>query len=366
MAESTMETGLGGALRQAVADLFAVESLVLDPHQEGLIRLYGRLLKEPEEAYQIVQRRFYTLGYTPLFREEDGRQVVVAVPGRIPKQETRLKLATILFAATVVSTLFVGIYAEWGTDRPLGQKILSGSLFALTLLAILVAHEMGHYLVARRLGVPVSLPFFIPMPLSFLGTMGAVIQMKAPPQNRRHLLAVGIAGPLAGLVVALPLLVVGLLLSDVRSLPVGEGYLLEGNSILYALLKFIVYGRFLPSGGEDVMLHSMAFAGWAGLLLTGLNLIPAGQLDGGHVAYALLGRWTRSLNWIIIAALAALGFIWSGWFLWAALIFLLGRRTAVPLDDLTRLTPKQAAVAVLVLLLFALTFVPIPLQVIAP
>ncbi len=374
-------------LREAVSDFFAVEAILLDAERAGLVRLYGRFLGDPADAYPLVQARMKPLAYTPLFREEKGRHLILALPGRPPSSRPNPKVAGILLALTVLSTLFAGM--EYDPDRPFLLNLLSGVPFAATLLAILLAHEMGHYLVAQRLGIPTTLPYFIPMPLSFLGTMGAFIQMKAPPQNRRHLLAVGLAGPLAGLLVAVPLLMLGLSAAPIEPSPVGRPYILEGNSLLYALLKVAVLGRFVPDcspgaretfpeivrtalygcpygRGWDVMLGPVAFAAWAGLLVTGLNLIPAGTLDGGHVAYALLGKRARYLTWGLIAALLLLGILWNGWFIWAALIFLLGRRPAVPLDDVTQLKPSQVAAGIFVLVLFLLTFTPIPLLLIAP
>lgn len=339
---------------------------MLDRERPGAVRLYGNFITDPAEAYPVARRRFDLLGYTPLFRQGRERQLIVAVPGELPKEEPRPKLALGLFLAALVSTTVVGVMMEWRPERSLWQNLLAGLPFSLSLMAILGAHEMGHYLVARHFGVPVSLPYFIPLPLPPLGTMGAFISMKAPPQNKRHLLAVGMAGPLAGLAVAIPVLILGLSLSSVGPPPTNEPYLLEGNSLLYALLKIALFGRFLPSGGVDVFLHSVAFAGWAGLLVTGLNLIPAGQLDGGHVAYALLGRWARYVTWAFIIVLAFLGFIWPGWFLWSALVFFLGRRSQAPLNDLTKLEPWQVVTAILILILFVLTFVPIPFQSVTP
>lgn len=370
MFEATPGIELSKALQQAVGDIFQVESIMLDPHRAGVVRLYGYFLVDTAEAYQVAQRRLDTLGYTPLFRTEEDRHSIEAIPGKLPTERPRLAIAVTLFVLTVLSTVYTGMNWSLETDRPLWQNLLSGLPFALTLMSILLAHEMGHYVVGRRLGVPITLPYFIPLPYlnPILGTMGAFIQMKAPPQNRRHLLAVGVAGPLAGLVVCIPLLIFGLLLSEVEPLPTivpeGQVLIMEGNSILYVLLKFVLFGQFLPSGGLDVTIHPIALAAWAGLLVTGMNLVPAGTLDGGHVAYALLGERARHLTWAVIGALVLLGFLWSGWFLWAALIALLGRRHAVPLDDITRLEPKHIALAVFVLLIFILVFIPIPLRII--
>jgi membrane-associated protease RseP (regulator of RpoE activity) len=214
--------------------------------------------------------------------------------------------------------------------------------------------------------------------------MGAVIQMKSPPKNRRSLLDIGIAGPIAGLVVAIPVILLGLSLSKLG--PVLPNTQLEGNSILYLMLKYTVFGKLLPApvdyngvqpfvywvryvitgtpvpvGGMDVQLNPIAWAGWVGLLVTSLNLIPAGQLDGGHVMYALFGKRMRKLLVPIIVMLVVLGFFWTGWWLWVFLLLIFGRISDEPLDQITQLDGRRKIVAFLVIVLFILVFIPIPL-----
>ena len=281
------------------------------------------------------------------------------MPGDLPSEKTRVWLAVALFAATVLSVLYVGAVNESGSFTEF--SLLAGVPYAVSLLAILIAHEGGHYVMARRKGVPSSLPFLIPLPVPPIGTMGAVMQMKAPPRNRSALLAVGAAGPIAGLLVAIPVLILGLMLSPVQASP--PVYMQEGNSLLYAALKYLTKGQWLPGNGLDVMLHPVAWAGWTGLLITSMNLIPAGQLDGGHMAFVLLGRRARVLTWPIIAGLVALGVTqWQGWLLWAGLVFLFGQVHATPLDDVTPIKPRERAVAALLLIVFVLVFMPNPLS----
>jgi membrane-associated protease RseP (regulator of RpoE activity) len=234
----------------------------------------------------------------------------------------------------------------------------------------------------------VTLPYFIPFPLSPFGTMGAFIQLKEPPRNKRILLDIGIAGPMAGLVVAIPVLLLGLSLSTLDTIQInpGQSLTLEGNSLVYLFAKYAVFGQLLPQpssygnvspilywlkyfftsqpmplGGTDVMIHPVAWAGWAGLLVTALNLIPAGQLDGGHIMYVLLGKRARALWPVVLGMLVLLGFAWSGWWLWALLIFFLGRLYAEPLDQITQLDTPRIAVAVLGIVIFFLVFTPVPL-----
>jgi membrane-associated protease RseP (regulator of RpoE activity) len=265
-----------------------------------------------------------------------------------------------------------------------------GPVFAATLMTILLTHEMGHYVMARRHKIPVSLPYFIPVPFVPTGTLGAVIKMKAPIGQRDALVDVGAAGPLAGLAVAIPLLAIGLARSTVAVSPPGPSFV-EGNSILYILLKLITHGRYLPAGRLDVQLGPMAFAGWVGILVTFINLIPIGQLDGGHVAYAFFGaryeRWSawlhRSLLGVGCVVVGVLGLDASRagrragaallygaqgalpWLVWAGLLLLLRRLTGgvwhppVSTEPLSR---GRRIVCATCAVVFLLIFTPIPMR----
>jgi membrane-associated protease RseP (regulator of RpoE activity) len=328
------------------------------------VRVRGRLLRPANEAWQALDAALGPSGWTPMLRERTDAlgHELLALPVAFKGSAQRVGLAAALFVLTVLSCLFTGAQMVEGLTG-VNWNLLDGLPFAVGLLGILASHEFGHYLVARRLGSPTSLPYFIPMPYPVgpFGTLGAVITASVPFRNKRHLLAVGAAGPLAGLVVAIPVLLAGLRLSELQPLPAGP-YMMEGNSLLYAGLKYLVFGMFLPSGGLDVFIHPLAFAGWAGLLVTGLNLIPVGQLDGGHIAYALLGRQrARILGYVMLAMMVGLAFLWNGWILWLLILLLAVRLQDTPLDDVTQLTPRQRIFAAAMLILFALTFVPAPL-----
>jgi membrane-associated protease RseP (regulator of RpoE activity) len=269
------------------------------------------------------------------------------------------------------------------------KGIFTGWPFALSLMGILVAHEFGHYLVSRYHKTPASLPYFIPLPFPPLGTLGAAILMKGIPKNKRILFDIGVAGPLSGILVAIPVLLLGLSMSSLDKISATPTAFLEGNSLMYLLAKYLVFGKLLPEpatfhglspllywlryfftghpspvGGMDVFIHPVAFAGWAGLLVTALNLIPAGTLDGGHVVHALFGDGARKAFPVIVAVLIALGFFWNGWWLWAALLFWLGRVNAETLDQITPLDPTRRVVALLVILLFVLVFTPVPFSIV--
>ncbi len=368
-----------------------------DDKKGYIVRYRGQLYnQDSSQAYDQLAQALRPQNITPLFRLDENSHVIVLIKGIIQPQPTKVWGNILFFLLTVISVAFAGaIYSGASSTPNIPTNItgwfnflLSGLPFAIALLAILVCHEFGHYLAGRYHKTAVTLPFFIPFPFSYFGTMGAFIQLKEPPKNRRILLDIGIAGPLAGLIVAIPVLLIGLYLSKVEKIPslIPVGQIFEGNSILYLLLKFIVKGQFLPqpatfagispiiywfryfftgtplpAGGMDVTLNPIAWAGWAGLLVTSLNLIPAGQLDGGHIMYVLLGkRATRLLPFILIG-LVLLGFAWNGWWLWAALIFFLGRSHAEPLDQITTLDPKRRALAVLGVIVFILVFMPVPL-----
>jgi len=358
----TAPTDIAYQLSEAVRAFFVTEKVITGSVGSPIIRLEGQLLTEPEEAYRHIEISFRHLGYTPVLRQAPGGVRIMAVP-LISAKPSGNYGAILLFVLTLVSMLFAGALAQapdlvWALKHP-----LAGLSFAAALLGILLAHELGHYFMARRLGLVASLPYFIPMPLSPFGTMGAVIRMHTPMRNRRQLLAVGAAGPIAGLLVAIPALIFGLLRSSVQPIPPQPGVMIEGNSLLYAALKFLVFGQILPRHGYDVFLHPTAFAAWAGLFLTGLNLTPAGQLDGGHIAYALLGGKARLLSRMAVLAALALGLVYSGWFFFAAILLLLGQQSAEPLNDATTLTARQKLLAAGMLVLFALLFTPVPMSI---
>lgn len=197
--------------------------------------------------------------------------------------------------------------------------------------------------------------------------MGAVIQLRSPIRNRRQLFDVGVAGPLSGLVVAIPLLIYGLATSPVQPPPVHSGYLQEGNSLLYLGLKYLVHGRILPGDGLDVSMNSITFAAWIGLFVTCLNLLPLGQLDGGHVAYALFGRRAWWIARLAVVGLVVLGFMgWPGWFLWVVLSLVFGLRHPPPLNDYTSLGRRRKILGVLMIVVFVLVFTPVPFRIVMP
>jgi membrane-associated protease RseP (regulator of RpoE activity) len=354
------------ALRRNIAHLFFVSDTTLDLPEPGFVRFRGRFLQDSADCFDELRHLFEQQGFTPVLRQEDDRVALVAMPGVFDPPPSNWLINLVLFLATVLTTLLIGAAYEGASLDEGWRALLQGWPYSVSIMLILGAHELGHYFAARYHREPVTLPYFIPVP-TIIGTMGAFIRLKAPVKNRRALLDIGVAGPLMGMVFALPILLYGLATSSVGPIGVpepGQQILMEGNSILYILLKLLVFGRFLPSDGIDVQLNSIAWAGWVGLLVTGLNLIPVGQLDGGHIAYVLFGKKARQLFWPVIIGLVALVLVTQTlmWGIWIVLLYFLGRSHAQPLDDVTPLDSRRRAIAILTLCLFVLVFTPIPIQ----
>ena len=375
------------SLRSALSQVMRVDNHTIHQPPVDLLEFTGKLTRPSDEAFGIIYKSFIAYGYTPMLTERDGKEIVVAKHGIVEATRSDTRINAILLIATIASTVLAGtiLYAE---TSALGRQLLGrandpieallivlrtpalwiiGVPYALTLLTILGVHEMGHYTMAKRHKADVTLPYFIPMPFG-LGTMGAVIRLKSPIKNRRQLFDIGVAGPLAGLAVAIPLLIIGLSLSPVefvgRPVPGAQ----EGNSILYAVLKFLTKGQWLPGGGFDVMINAIAFPAWFGLIITMINLLPIGQLDGGHIIYSMFGR----VQWkvAVVAEIILLGLgvylavttgqFFNVWLLWAILVQVFGLRHPPPLDDLTPLDRKRKLIGWVTIAIFFLIFTPLP------
>ncbi len=286
-----------------------------------------------------------------------------------PTPQRRLPiLPLILFVTTLATTTFAGAFQRGEDPLVDPAAIVLGLPFALTLMSILLSHEMGHYCFARFHGVLASLPYFLPAPpyLFFpIGTFGAFIRMKSPPFDRRALFDVGAAGPWAGVCVAIPAVMYGLSLSEVRPLSPFDGGLILGDSLLFSALTYLVLG--VDADQVSVILHPVALAGWFGLFVTCLNLLPVGQLDGGHVTYSLFGHGHRWIARAFLGVIFVLGYqYWLGWYVWLVLLFLLGINHP-PIRDLSSaLDPRRKIYAWCTIGLFGLTFMPVPLSVAEP
>jgi len=352
-------------LHRAVEDVFAVrDRRVLG----ALIAYRGHLLVAPAEAVERLVARFRPFGFTPFLRAEGGEMVLQALPLVETVERQRVGVNVVLFVLTCFSTLVSGaLFFASPTFRPLGTgnivtALLTGLPFAFTLLAILGVHEFGHYFTARYYKAAVSLPYFIPAPpIVLFGTLGAIIRMRSPARDRNSLFDIAAAGPLAGLLVAIPALYVGLQWSLLGRIPPGD-VLHFGDPLLLKLLVHVKFGA-IPDG-MDVFLHPVAVAGWAGFFVTALNLFPLGQLDGGRIAYALFGRHHRTVGFATFGALILLGIVTQAlnWFVWAGLLFfLVGFHHTPPLDDVTPLTAGRRVLGWVCLILLVLLVPPVPI-----
>jgi len=274
-----------------------------------------------------------------------------------PVKKERRVVNLVLFIVTLCTTTLAGAsYADSIID-----SILSGLPYSLTLMLILGVHEFGHYFAAMRFGVKATLPYFIPFP-SIVGTMGAVIKTKSPIPHTKALFYIGVMGPIPGFVVSLAAVIAGIHFSNVQPLPLPTGEVpVFGDSLLFAFIVRQVHGV-IPSG-FDVALHPVAWAGWIGFLVTSLNLIPVGQLDGGHILYSLIGRKQVYAGWISLAALVALTSVWPGWGIWVLLILFVLMVAHPEINEAEQLSFKEKAAGWFCMLILAVTFIPVPVQI---
>lgn len=298
-----------------------------------------------------------------------GEEVHLSVTYAMPPYRRPSRVQVLLFAATFATTFLAGGGALEVAERSFASRRLdldpfsatNGASYAVAIMAILLAHEMGHYLTCRRYRVPATLPYFIPMPLTIFGTLGAVIRMRGPIYSRRALFDIAVAGPLAGLAVAVPAVVFGLERSQIVEAVLEPGQIYLAEPPLFAWLSSAILGA--RESGEAILLHPVASAGWAGLFVTALNLLPAGQLDGGHVVYAMMGPRSRLVTLAVtvglIALTAATGF-WS-WLVFAALIAAFGFRHPPTIEDGRALERRRFALGLAMIVIFVICFTPVPI-----
>ncbi len=271
-------------------------------------------------------------------------------------------ISTTLVGGLAFAELPPGFRAESFAQLLLHPAVLAaGFAFSIPLLVILLTHEMGHYIACRLHRLDATLPYFLPVPFG-IGTLGAFIRIRTPLMSKRELFDVGASGPLAGFVATLPVLVAGIALSHPVSEVPKAGILIFGEPLAFKGIAWLVHGR-MP-GGSDLLLHPVGFAAWFGLLVTALNLLPFGQLDGGHISYALFGPWQRRVAWPLLAALALLGFWWPGWWLWAVIALVMRvRHPRIP-DEASPLDPRRRLLGWLCIAIFVICFTPDPIKII--
>jgi membrane-associated protease RseP (regulator of RpoE activity) len=294
------------------------------------------------------------------------------IPARPRKFQSRLWLHIVLFILTVGSTTIAGAFhyhsfvSEFSLQPvQLRTLLLQGFWYSGTLLGILGAHEMGHYLLCRRYNVDATLPYFIPMPFLFLtGTLGAVIKIREAFPSRRVLFDIGVAGPIAGFVVLVPALFYGMTLSNVVPEPTQGSVLYLGEPLLFKLATFAIIGPI--RAGYTVNIHPMVFAAWFGMLATALNLLPFGQLDGGHITYATLGRWSTPISLATVGSAIAMTFVSMSWLVMTVMmlvmLFTLGPRHPRVIYEHEPIGLERTLIAVFALIMFILCFTPVPFQ----
>lgn len=285
--------------------------------------------------------------------------------GPPPLTIKQLALSSTLFLLTVMTTTFIGgltfvefYQLEAGLQSPMFW--FGGLTYSVPVMAILLAHEMGHFLAARRYNMITTPPYFIPAP-TLIGTFGAFIKIKSPFFGKRDLFDVGIAGPIAGFVVAVPVLIIGMILSRIIQIPPeSTEFISFGEPLLFKLLQPLFFPKL--GDGAHILLHPVAFAGWIGMLVTSLNLLPVGQLDGGHIAYAVFGRRAHFLSYGLIAVMLVFALFYEGWIVWVILLLILGlRHPPIPYDYIP-LDKTRRRLAWVALAIFILSFMPVPVN----
>jgi Zn-dependent protease len=351
-------------IRSVVGKYFPIYDIRMGP--ESLTIFISPVLENLDENFDRLREELGPKRYIPIIRNEYGEYIIQVM--KRPEMRTRsVWVNRIMLLVTFASTVFAGAYLWSGymdTDLFEPMNFLWGALFfALPLMTILGIHELGHYYMSKRHGVDASLPFFIPS-VPPLGTFGAFISMRDPMPSRKALMDIGVAGPLAGLAVTIPVTLLGLFLTAQGNVQTGgvgqEGGLGLSIQPLFQLFMFLIPIE------EGVALHPTAFAAWVGFLVTAINLLPSGQLDGGHIARALLGNNARYLSYATIGVLFFMGLYFPGWLFFALIIIFLGTKHPAPLNDITKIGVKRQVVGAVALVILLTTFVPVPVVTIVP
>ncbi len=323
-----------------------------------------------EENFELLREEMARNGYIPMIVYDKGEHIITVAKKPAAKFRS-ISVNLAMLVITFIAMLIAGAINWAGYENvPSNQTFSADSVlmgiitFTLPLMAILGVHELAHYFMARRRRIAASLPFFIPS-IPPLGTFGAFISLREPIPNKKTLLEIGVAGPLAGMLLAIPLAILGLVLTNDGAKIAPQNIPSSGALGLTFPLILDWLRQLVPING-DYLIHPTLFAAWVGFLVTALNLLPVGQLDGGHVARALLGHRARYVSWVTIAILVVLGYFYLAWLLFAVLILFLGARHPPPLNDITKLDVRRKAVGIIAFAVLVIAFVPIPLVSILP
>jgi membrane-associated protease RseP (regulator of RpoE activity) len=312
--------------------------------------------KVPEDdALSYIEEKADSINLNVSFKKtEDG--VSVAFFPKPEKRESKKWINVLLLVITFLTTLAAGAYQQNINPIYPITNLLLCLPFSLSIMLILGSHELGHYLMAKKNNVDATLPYFIPAP-PMIGTFGAVIKMKSPIRDKNSLIEIGAAGPIVGFVFSTIVILIGLSLSKVVTVSGDQGIMLGDSILTKLLIKFYFFDL---SEGKDVLLNPIAFAGWFGYFVTALNLLPVGQLDGGHILYALIGEKNRVVGYAVFGIAILLSFFWLGWIIWSALFWVIGFRHPPTLDRISPLSRKHKIIGIISLIIFILTFVPAP------
>jgi len=320
-----------------------------------------------EKKFDLLRISLSKKGYIPMLRFENGEHAIYIIK-KPERKKKPIWINIILLIATIFTTTLAGSYqwtAIYAVDimemlSPL--YVLKGFVFfSIPLLLILGIHEMGHYYASKKHNVEASLPYFIPLPppIFTLGTFGALISTREPIPDRKALLDIGVAGPICGFLVAIPVSIIGLYFMQQN--PILAPVNAEGLTIMFPLILQFLSSFFTIA--PNTIIHPTAFAGWVGLFVTALNLLPVGQLDGGHVVRALFKDKSKYISWIVVGIIIILGFFYTGWFIFVIIIiFMLGTRHPAPLNELQKLDTRRVLLGLFALAIFVLCFASIPME----
>lgn len=352
-------------LRSAVAKYFPIYDVSVS--YRAVTMMVNVKADTMEEDFDRLRIELKEKGFIPFIRYKGGEHSVTIVR-RPPLRRSNLWINRVLVVATFLTTAIAGmvLWSDYSGAASLWsvENFLLGVVsFSLPLLLILGTHELSHYYASKKNGVEASLPYFIPF-IPPLGTMGAFISLRDPMPSRKALVEIGASGPLGGLAVTLPIALIGLYLTS-QGTPV-SGPVEEGAMYIMFQPLYMLLGLLFPLQ-ENMALHPTAFAAWVGFFVTAINLLPAGQLDGGHIAQGMLGDKAKYLSYATAGLLIVLSFMfYSGWLLFAMLVVLLGLTHPTPLNDISGPGPRAKAMGAAALVVFAVTFVPTPMMLVSP
>ncbi len=349
-------------ITERVSDIFVIH----DIYEKKGRKIYIGIFVTPDvrEGLEYLKERLKEIGFVPSLHKLREPYYALEVLPEHKFSYKDLRVPLILFFLTVLTTMFAGSLHYLGSldkfIKTFPGSLIYGFPFSFSLLSILLSHEMGHFLTSRKYGVQATLPYFIPVPHPLIGTFGAFIKIKSIIPDKKSLLRIGAAGPLAGIVVSIPFTIWGIMHS--RIIPEqGAGGLYLGDPLLFNILIKILLPD-IPEG-YTVAIHPVAFAGWIGFFVTAMNLLPFSQLDGGHIIYALLGEKSHTLSLILFPVLIMMGFLWPGWFLWGFLLLIFGLRHPPPMDNFTPLEKKDKIIGIICMIVLILTFHPVPFSI---